>query len=131
MTKGVFPEHTLRVNKKTSTTWLKFIWFLTFRQMAPRRIQAYTAWIHDLARFHQKDPIGVRLLHLLQKCKLSASSFHLADVRLETSGGQVEGIASGGVGVEAMLPELPEAMAAVDAAQGEDVFGARLGPSHA
>jgi integrase/recombinase XerD len=41
--------------------------------------------IHDLARFHRKDPtelgpepIRAWLLHLLQERKLSASSFHLA-----------------------------------------------------
>lgn len=43
----------------------------------------------------------------------------------------MEGIAAGGVGVEAMFPELAEATAAVDAPEGEDVFGARLGPPHA
>lgn len=68
-----------------SPTRLKFIAFLTFRQLAPRTIQAYTGWIHDLARFHRKDPtelgpepIRAWLLHLLQERKLSASSFHLA-----------------------------------------------------
>jgi len=32
---------------------------------------------------------------------------------------------------EAVFPELTEATAAVNAAQGEEVFGPRLGPPHA
>ena len=37
-----------------------------------------------------------------------------------------EGIISGRVGVEAVFPEFVEAPAAVDAAQGQDIFRARL-----
>ena len=47
------------------------------------------------------------------------------------SGGQKEGVIAGGLIVEAIFPELVEAVAGVNAAQGEDVLSAVFGPEHA
>src|SRR5271168_1453691 len=47
------------------------------------------------------------------------------------SGGEVERIVGCDGVIEAISPESVEALAAVDAAQGEDLFGAHSGPEHA
>jgi len=56
---------------------------LVLQQKAQRTVQAYTAWIYDLAKFHHRSPdqlgqpeIQVWILHLITERKLSASSIN-------------------------------------------------------
>ena len=44
---------------------------------------------------------------------------------------QAEGVIAFGVLIEPVFPEFVQASAAVDAAQGQDIFRAGLGPEHA
>jgi len=58
---------------------------LVLQQKAQRTVQAYTAWIYDLTKFHRRSPdqlgqpeIRAWILHLITERKLSAASIHLA-----------------------------------------------------
>ena len=63
----------------------RFVEHLILQQKAPRTVQAYTAWIYDLAKFHKRSPDQLRqpeirawILHLITQRNLSASSINLA-----------------------------------------------------
>ena len=63
----------------------RFIDHLILQQKAPRTVQAYTAWVRDLAKFHHRSPdqlgppeIRSWILHLITERKYSASSVNLA-----------------------------------------------------
>lgn len=63
----------------------RFIEHLILQQKAKRTVQAYTAWIYDLAKFHHRAPdqlgqpeIRSWILHLITARKLSASSVNIA-----------------------------------------------------
>lgn len=63
----------------------RFAEHLVLQQRAKRTVQAYTAWVYDLARFHRRSPdqlgqprIAAWILHLITERKLSASSINLA-----------------------------------------------------
>ena len=45
--------------------------------------------------------------------------------------GQRQAIVTGGVSIKPVLPELSQPAAAVDAAQGQHIFGTGLAPKHA
>ncbi len=64
----------------------RFLEHLILQRKAPRTVQAYTAWVRDLAKFHHRsqDQLGhpeIRacVLHLITECK--ASSVNLAFLR--------------------------------------------------
>jgi site-specific recombinase XerD len=63
----------------------RFIDHLVLQQKAARTVQAYTAWLYDLAKFTHRSPdlltpaeVRSWILHLLTQRKLSASSINLA-----------------------------------------------------
>lgn len=68
----------------------RFIDHLVLQQKAARTVQAYTAWIYDLAKFTRRSPdlltpadVRTWILHLLTERKLSASSINLAICSLQ------------------------------------------------
>lgn len=63
----------------------RFMEHLVLQQKARRTVQAYTAWVYDLAKFHRRSPdqlgqpeIRAWILHLITERNLSASSINLA-----------------------------------------------------
>lgn len=63
----------------------RFIDHLVLQQKAARTVQAYTAWIYDLAKFTHRPPdsltpadVRTWILHLLTERKLSAATINLA-----------------------------------------------------
>src|SRR5271157_5124811 len=74
------------------------------------------------------QPPGTQKPQTTQACRTSCQRAHDRILRLRR---QAEAIVLGSMRVESLFPELIPAVAGMDAAQGQYVFGTGLGPEHA